>query len=163
VQFQQGHALVTGFFGTPFFLFFRDPQDFPGLRKIWIRAVIPNTKQKQLSPSCISFHSEAFPRKQKQKQGCTSHNWKCDHLWHLWPKCDQIYFAKKNLNKTEKQIRSQIQICHSLWPAQMSQIGHTFGVTGTNLFMFISFFLSWVSKTQPNHWTKWMASIRLAN
>ena len=25
-----------------------------------------------------------------------------------------------------------------------------------------SFFLSWVSKTQPNHWTKWMASTRLA-
>jgi len=40
-------------------------------------------------------------------------------------------FAKKTLKKTEKQIRSHIQICDSLWPSQMSQIGHTFGVTGT--------------------------------
>jgi len=28
--------------------------------------------------------------------------------------------------------------------------------------VFLSFFLSWVSKTQPNHWTKWMANTRLA-
>jgi len=27
---------------------------------------------------------------------------------------------------------------------------------------FFSFFLSWVSKTQPNHWTKRMANTRLA-
>ena len=26
----------------------------------------------------------------------------------------------------------------------------------------VSFFLSWGSKTQPNHWTKWMANTRLA-
>jgi len=28
-------------------------------------------------------------------------------------------------------------------------------------FKFVSFFLSWVSKTQPNHWTKRMANTRL--
>jgi len=27
--------------------------------------------------------------------------------------------------------------------------------------LYFSFFLSWGSKTQPNHWTKWMASTRL--
>jgi len=86
-------------------------------------------------PYCV--HSEALQSKQQQKQVCTSHNWKCDHLWHLWPKCDQTYFAKKTEKKTEHQIRSQIQICDSLWPSQMSQIGHTFDVTGTNLFLFL--------------------------
>ena len=28
--------------------------------------------------------------------------------------------------------------------------------------IFFSFFLSWASKTQPNHWTKQMANTRLA-
>jgi len=30
------------------------------------------------------------------------------------------------------------------------------------IYPLFSFFLSWVSKTQPNHWTKWMANTRLA-
>jgi len=59
-------------------------------------------------------HSEPLQSKQKQKQVCASHNLKCDHLWHLWPKCDQTCFAKKTAKKTEKRIRSQSQICDSL-------------------------------------------------
>ena len=97
---------------------------------IKLRAVliwIPNINHKQRSHSVIffwnSFRSEPFPRKRKHKQVCTSHIWRCDHLWHLWPKSDQTRFAEKTKKKTEQQIRSQIQICDSLWPSQMSQIG----------------------------------------
>jgi len=79
----------------------------------------------------ISFHSEPFPRKQKQKQVCTSHNWNCDHFWHLWPQCDKTCFAKK----TEKKQRNKfghifefVTVCdrhkchklvtHSVWLVQ---------------------------------------------
>jgi len=100
----------------------------------------PDSKQKTETELTFWYvfpyfvHSEPFQSKQQQKQVCTSHNWKCDHLW---PKCDQTCFAKKTKKRAEKQIRSQIQICDSLWPSQMSQIGHPFGVTGTNLFLFL--------------------------
>jgi len=46
-------------------------------------------------------YSKPFQMKQKQKQVCTVHNWNCEHLWHLWPKCDQICFVKKTHKKTE--------------------------------------------------------------
>ena len=78
---------------------------------------IPNRKQKQSSFSGmfsrISFIPNHFQAKQKQRQVCTSHNWKCEleasflifitvglinqsnihHLWHLWPKYDQNLFC----------------------------------------------------------------------
>jgi len=65
----------------------------------------PNSKQK--TETELTFwhvlpyfvHSEPFQSKQKQKQGCTSHIWICDHLWYLCPKCDQTCFAKKNWKK----------------------------------------------------------------
>jgi len=66
--------------------------------------------------------SRPFPRKQKQKQGCTSHIWMSEHLWHLWPKCDQICFAKNTKKKLETQTRSQSRNRDILWPSQMSQM-----------------------------------------
>jgi len=39
--------------------------------------------------------------------------------------------------KTGKQILSQIQIFDILSPSQISQIGHTFGVTGANPFLLL--------------------------
>ena len=99
---------------------------------------IPNIKQKQMSLFCypdnifwISFHSEPFPRKQKQKHVCTSHKWKCDHLWHLWPQCDQTCFAKKTGKKQRNKFGHKFKfmtvcdrhkchklVTHSVWLVQ---------------------------------------------
>ena len=49
----------------------------------------------------------------------------------------KLVLLNKLQKKKEKQIRSQIQFCDSLWPSKMSQIVHTFSVTGTNLFLFL--------------------------
>jgi len=81
--------------------------------------------------------SEPFPRKQKQKQVCTSHIWMCDHLWHLWPKCDQICFAKN----TKKKIRETNQVTMSkLWHfvtvANVSK-GHTLSWLVQTLFLIL--------------------------
>ena len=81
----------------------------------------------------ISFIPKPFPRKQKQKQVRTNHIWICEHLWHLWPKCDRICFAKK----TQKKLRETNQVTNSKWLWHFVTITnvtncHTLNVTGTN-------------------------------
>ena len=68
----------------------------------------PDSKQKTEAELTLWYvlpyvlHSKPFQSKQKQKQGCTSRMWICDHLWHLWTKCDQISFAKTTKTKPEQ-------------------------------------------------------------
>ena len=50
-------------------------------------------------------------------------------------------------------------------PATTRVEAHTCTISMRMFFLswrFLSFFLSWVSKTQPNHWTKRMANTQLA-
>jgi len=68
----------------------------------------PDSKQKtetELTFWCVFpyfVHSQPIQSNHKQKQVCTSHNWKCDHLWYLWPKCYQTCFAKKTIKKKKR-------------------------------------------------------------
>jgi len=71
----------------------------------------------------ILFHSEPFPRKRKHKQGCTSHIWKCNHLWHMWQECDQILLLKKLKIKRRNKFGHNFKFV-TVWPSKMSQIGH---------------------------------------
>jgi len=77
-------------------------------------------------------HSEPFQSKQKQKQGCTSHIWICDHFWHLWTKCDQICSAKKSKKNQSVWPRSQIRKCDILWSSQMLHIAKPVSVSVWN-------------------------------
>jgi len=100
------------------------------LFRIWIRTARsePDSEQKKETELTIWYilldfiYSEQFPRKQKHKQVCTSHIWMCDNLWHLWPKCDQICFAKEIEKNPEEQTRSQFRNRDILLPSQISQM-----------------------------------------
>ena len=110
----------------------------------------PNRKQKQSSLSGMFFRISFFPNhfiaiiinRNRNRSRFVPVTIESVTICDI---CDQNVtkplLLKKLEKRTEKQIWSRIQICHketdSLWPSQMSQIGHKFGVTGTNLFLFL--------------------------
>jgi len=141
----------------------------------------PDSKQKTKTeltfwyvlPDCI--HSKPLSRETETEKGLYSHVWMCDYLLTFVTKCDQICFAKKTKRNTYKQ--SQIRDCDILRMSQIVTNCHTLMWASTYHFhfrfhikipqwknrtiTFLSFFLSWVSKTQPNHWIQRMPNTRL--
>ena len=56
----------------------------------------------------------------------------CDHSWHLWQKCDQICFAKKTNNNTERVTEvTYSKLWHFVTFTNVTN-GHTLNVIGTN-------------------------------
>ena len=90
----------------------------------WSCSVPDSTQHSKQTVFCWIWFipNHCLENKNRNRQACSSHIWTCDHLWHLWPKCEQICFAKKPNKNPEQQTWSQIWICDILWPSQMSQI-----------------------------------------
>ena len=80
-------------------------------------------------PRLSHFHYSKSTELGPAGQFSVSHIWMCNHLWHLWPKCDQICYAKNM-----KESRETHQVSNSkLWHSRVVTVTncHTMNMTGT--------------------------------